>query len=352
MTNINIFLKRNIKKVVLVCFILLFIFGLFSVFTKKTTTQIVKLTFNQTDIYNSNTIENVTVTKTGPLALFPNTYATSTTDNYLSNTSDDHLIEIPDQNSLNEVEINPMEELFTVKGDYVHWRYSTTAETTEFDKTSKEIANTIKKVDGYIENSDIYTNSEIDSFGKEHIVRRGKYTIRIPAESIDQLSETIELNSEIKQHTSSGEDLTESYLDTQTKIESLDKEYKKLENLLQSATEISDILAINDRLSEIEHSIDYNKKSMAVIKEDVDYATYYLTLDEVVYYEDVIDKYVSDTSEKWARTFKEWFSEVVPGALLAIITMIPFLVVIGYAVFYVAKRIFLYKEAYEKENFR
>lgn len=179
-----------------------------------------------------------------------------------------------------------------------------------------------------------YSNN---SFTESYEVRRGIYTIRIPDKEINHLEEVLS-SVDIKSSNKYCEDLTEGYIDTETKIKNLEQEHNKLDALLLSTTNIQDILAINDRITSIEQELDYYSKYMDELDNDIEYATYNLIIDEVKYYEDTIVKYSSDILQNWRNIATEWLSEIIPIMFFGLITIVPFLYLIGFITLWFSKK--------------
>ena len=61
-----------------------------------------------------------------------------------------------------------------VKGNYLKWTYDTTVETTEYDLLVSDLANVVKKANGYVEHSELLTHEySNNSFTESYEVRRG-----------------------------------------------------------------------------------------------------------------------------------------------------------------------------------
>lgn len=225
-----------------------------------------------------------------------------------------------------------------VDGDYLKWTYDTLVETTEYDKLVSDLANIVKDADDYVESSEELKNEyRNNAFTETYDVRRGIYTIRIPDKDVNLLTEALS-SSDIKSSNSFCEDLTTSYIDTETKLSNLQKEYDKLQSLALDASDIQDILAINDRITSIEQELDYYNKLMEQLNKDVQYATYNITIDEVKYYDDTIVEYSSSILQNWGDIATEWLSEVIPIAFFFFITIIPFVLCIACIVYRVSKK--------------
>lgn len=266
--------------------------------------------------------------------------------------SNDAYLEMDAENSTSNGSVNDSSNItlddLKVKGNYLKWTYDTTVETTEYDLLVSDLANVVKKANGYVEQSELLTQEySNNSFTESYEVRRGIYTIRIPDKEIDHLEEVLS-SVDVKSSNKYCEDLTDSYIDAETKLNNLSKEHDKLESLLLEATNIQDVLAINDRITSIEQELDYYSKRMDELDNDIEYVTYNLVIDEVKYYDDTIIKYSSDVLQNWKNIATEWLSEIIPVMFFGLITIIPFVYLIGAIVFRFAKKKIDY--AYSKQS--
>ena len=231
-----------------------------------------------------------------------------------------------------------MDESFTVSEDLqtpVHgkkiaYTYDYTVESTDFEGFVKELESTLERLGGYLEDSrvDQREHDRLDGAGMLSL-RRGNFTIRVPA---DKVSEVVKLFSTDTAKTTyenvKMQDKTAAYVDAETQLESYKREYQRLEELLGQAESVSDTIAIQDRLSSLNYQIEWAKKQMALIDEDVDYSTVDLELYEVIYYTASIEAYKYEFGEELERAFRE-FIYTVPEFLFTMIYVFIGIVVIA-----------------------
>lgn len=236
----------------------------------------------------------------------------------------------------------PLSEL-KVQGDYLHWTHNVNAETINYDDVEAQLSKVVEEADGYVESADVYSTEYRDYKNNIHSVREGQFVIRLPETSVSKLKDVLDTYSHITSASQSCEDLTESYVDTETKLNSLSGEKETLEGLLKDAENVQDVLAIRDRIAAIEGQLEYYHKMMENLKKDVSYSTFNLTLDEVIYYQKSIEYYQSTVLENWAETAKGWFSNVVPAAFFGLITIIPFVLLLMLSVLLTSRKLVDYK---------
>lgn len=205
-------------------------------------------------------------------------------------------------------------------GKKIAYTYDYTVESTDYDAFMAELQEKLDGMGGYIEYSrlDRREHDRLDGGGTLSL-RRGDYTLRAPA---DRMKEVIALFSSGSAQTTYENvrmtDKTAAYVDAQTQLASYQREYGRLEALLDEAESVSDTIAIQDRLSSLNYSIEWAKKQMQLIDEDVDFATLDLELYEVVYYTASIEAYRYGFGEELARAFRN-FVYTIPEFLFVMI---------------------------------
>jgi len=115
-------------------------------------------------------------------------------------------------------------------------------------KTIGDVLETTKKLGGFLINS---------SLSKPEGAASGNISVRIPE---DKQSEALELfkNFAVKVVSESvyGNDVTDQYVDLESRLEVLTKTKVKYEDILQSAQKITDIMSVQEQLTYIQGQID------------------------------------------------------------------------------------------------
>ena len=213
-----------------------------------------------------------------------------------------------------------------------------TAETEGYDTLLTGLNQKITELGGYVE------SRETDSYRR----RFCSMVIRIPAETLDQFVEHVTANANITSSTESAEDVTLEYVDTEAKIIALETEQARLLELLGGAETLKDILEIEERLSDVTYELERYASQLRTLSNQVDYATVYLTINEV--------EVLTPTEEPtvWQRISTgfsgtlEDLSEGLTDLFVWIVVNSPYLViwaiVIGLAVFLVRRSVRKRKE--------
>jgi hypothetical protein len=197
-------------------------------------------------------------------------------------------------------------------------------ETKTFDELVKGIDEQISELGGYIESSDISGNG-LDDENR----RYATYKIRIPSDKSKQFTGYISKNSAITRKQINTEDVTLQYVDIESRINALKEEKKSLEGLLASANQLSDVITVRDRLTDVIAEIESYTSKLRTLSNLVEYTTVTLNVSEVQY----VSVGKPDTVwQRIARNLKNGFINVwsfLKGAFVVIISSLPYLLLIG-----------------------
>ena len=149
-------------------------------------------------------------------------------------------------------------------------------ETMEFESTNAALNELVAQMGGYMENSNLRNRSSG--------YRYAEYTLRIPAERYEEfLNQAGTLCHETWRSTSQ-EDISEVYYDTQGRLKTQQIKLERLQELLTKAETMEDIITIESAISETEMLIDSYSGTLRHYDGKVDYATISVSLQEVYKY--------------------------------------------------------------------
>ena len=176
------------------------------------------------------------------------------------------------------------------------------AETEDLDALLAGLEESITKMDGYVEDQNIYNGSAYSS----HRRRNANLTIRIPAADVDAFAAEVSGIANVISKNVSREDITLMYVATESKVTALKTEEARLLELLAKAETMSDLLEIEARLSDVRYELESYTSQLRRYDNQVDYATIYLYIDEVQEYTPVAEKTV------WER-IRDGFADSLEG---------------------------------------
>lgn len=120
--------------------------------------------------------------------------------------------------------------------------------------------------------------------------RTGKYgsnsrwssmTLRIPAEKLGDFLTHVEENANVLSTSEDTQDVTLQYSDTESKITALKTEQARLLELLAGANNLSEILEVEARLSDVTYELERFESQKRGYDNQITYATVHLSINEV-----------------------------------------------------------------------
>lgn len=150
-------------------------------------------------------------------------------------------------------------------------------ETQDFDELINVIKDEISRLGGYDERTDI-SGKRYYSRGN---LRYGYIVARIPKDRLKEFVEIVKENGNVINESSSSDNVTLQYVDTQSRKKSLEIEQERLWSLLEKAEKLEDIVTLESRLSSIRHELQMYETELRTIDNQVDYSTVTININEV-----------------------------------------------------------------------
>ena len=153
---------------------------------------------------------------------------------------------------------------------------SLTAETENLTDAMGLLAEKIQASGGYVESQSI-SGTAVNS-GRSP---SAYITVRVPAAQLDSFVEDVSGMTNVVSSSRYVEDITLSYTDTEGRVKALKTEEARLLELMEQAQTMSDLLEIEERLTEVRYQLENYTSTLRLYDNQVDYATLDLTLREV-----------------------------------------------------------------------
>lgn len=206
-----------------------------------------------------------------------------------------------------------------------------TIQSTEYDVAVSAIDALVKEAGGYYESKNMSDGSGY---------RMAYLTVRVPAENYDSFIEGLKQTGTITNLYENAEDVSDSYTDIESRLETARTKLARLQELLAQAEDMSDIITIEEAISDTEWEIDYYEGSLAGYDSRVSYSTVYINLYEVNKVEPTetpltFSERLSYAFSKGLESFEEfledvaiWFAEswivlLIVGLLITAAIIIP-----------------------------
>ena len=200
------------------------------------------------------------------------------------------------------------------------------AETENLDELLTAIDSKIQELSGYVEAREVYNGSQYDY----RRYRNAEMTIRIPVEQMDSFIAHVTESANITSSNETVDNITLSYVATQSRITALETEQTRLLELLSNAENMSDLLEIEKRLTDVRTELEEVTSQLRLYDNLVDYGTITLSISEVREYTVVEEP--ETVWEKIGAGFMESLENIgdfFVGLFVFVIVSLPYLFIIA-----------------------
>lgn len=168
--------------------------------------------------------------------------------------------------------------------DKIIYSASATVETTDFDDTITKLEAMIAQYGGFVESSSVSGNN-YSSISRGYASRRSAdYRIRIPSSSFSAVMTGLSTLGNVPYSNTYTENITSQYYDTQARLEAYRAQEQSLLEMMRSADTVSDLLEIQEQLSEVRYRIESLQSTLTNWDRQVSYSTISLSVLEVQEY--------------------------------------------------------------------
>ena len=150
-------------------------------------------------------------------------------------------------------------------------------ETRDFDSSHTLLRSTATELGGYLESSSCYGSAENGN-------RCTDDTYRIPDAHYQEFLNSVGDIGSITYRSEQTEDITSRYVDVQARIDSLEAQRTRLQQLRDQADTLEDLLTIESQLSEVQYQLESYTAQRNLYDDQVDYCTVTVSLSEVQAY--------------------------------------------------------------------
>ena len=204
--------------------------------------------------------------------------------------------------------------------------------TVSMDAETEDLETLLECVTAQIDDLGGYVEDQRISNGSTHAASRyrsASMTIRIPAEAVDSFTQKVSGVCNVVRSNKSLEDVTLSYVATESRMKALQTEEARLLELMEQAENMSDLLEIEARLTDVRYELERATSQLRVYDNLVDFATIYLGIDEVKEYTPVQEETLwQRISGGFVRSLKG-LGELLLDIAVWLIVNIPYLIVLA-----------------------
>lgn len=209
-----------------------------------------------------------------------------------------------------------------------------TVETKDFDSFLSSLEAHVTSSGGYLSSSSV-SGTSYDSSER----RYAYLTVRVPADRYDLFLSGVSQYGNVTYKSESLEDVTMTYVDTESRIRAYETEYETLLSILEKAETLTDVLSLQSRITEITYQLESYKAQLRKYDDLISYCTVNINVNEVakltkiteppVTFGQRIVQGVTNTCRSianGAENFAVWFVSSLP--LLALWAAVLFLAVL------------------------
>ncbi|MBR5110446.1 MAG: DUF4349 domain-containing protein [Clostridia bacterium] len=152
---------------------------------------------------------------------------------------------------------------------------SFTIKTTNYDADLESLQTLAKELGGRVE----YLSASGDASSGQ--TRSASLTLRIPSQRLDEFLAGAEGIGNVTSMTQEMQDVSDSYYDVKTRLETQQKKLERLQSMFQAAGDVSDLIEIEAAIADAQYYIDRYTSQLKTYDGKVEYATVRATVKEV-----------------------------------------------------------------------
>lgn len=197
----------------------------------------------------------------------------------------------------------------------------------DVDASKERVGHLLSSLNGFVVSEEFSSNHHYSLYDEYDM------KLRVPADSLDKFVASLNgLEGKISKRNFYSEDLTAEYLDSKSRKETKQAMLENYRRLLSTAKDVEDLLAIQERIDEIQEDAEAMSKVIMKIDYDVEFSSVDLTL-----YSYSVSHYGKEEEE----TFLSKVADAFKGGLYVILGLIrlwPLYIIAGVIVYFLRKR--------------
>lgn len=208
----------------------------------------------------------------------------------------------------------------------------------DYQKSLDQIIENVEKYNGYVVDSMMSQNHDQDNL-------YGEITVRVPQDKFrDFLALVEEGSSKVIDRSITGQDVTEEYVDLQSRLKSKRVVESRLLTFMEEATKTEDLLAISKDLATVQEEIETIVGRMNYLQNQADLATVTISLEEKNVKVGTIGNDQLNTWEKTKDQFKKSINFLIAtfsSLVVLLVGNLPILILISiitFAIVFIIKR--------------
>lgn len=206
-----------------------------------------------------------------------------------------------------------------------------TIESDKYDETEKKITEITNSLGGLI----VTSTSSANATGK----KQGVITIKVPSKDFDKLVAEVSSTGKVSSQNINSSDVTEEYIDLEARQKTQKELEERLYKLLQEkTTRLSDILEVEQKLSDVRQKIESTEGRMKFLRSQADYSTLTVSIFEPSLLETSSGGGFFYELGQAIKSGMKGFTKVLASVITILIAILPLLLLV-YIVYRIIKRV-------------
>lgn len=180
------------------------------------------------------------------------------------------------------------------------------AETEDLSGVITQLEQRLAQFGGYLQQKEVYQGSAYQGT----VRRNANLIVRVPAKDLDVFLVDLNKLAHVVSTSESVDDVTLHYIDVASHLEALQVEEERLLAMMEKAENLPDLLAIEQRLTQVQQEIQSIGSQLKALDSQIEYATIHLSISEVVEYTPVEEE---STWQKIGTGFMDSLSDIGNG---------------------------------------
>ena len=206
-------------------------------------------------------------------------------------------------------------------------------ETEDLDALMADLDQRINALGGYVEDQNIHNGSNYAS----RRYRSANLTLRIPDEKVDSFTSDLSGMANVVSQNLRREDITLKYVATASRVTALETEEARLLELLAEADNMTDLLEIEARLTDVRYELENYASQLRLYDNQIDYATIYLSIDEVQEYTPVEEPTFFERIKTTFGNALEGLGDGIVNITVFLVGNSPYILTFGILIFAIVK---------------
>lgn len=179
-----------------------------------------------------------------------------------------------------------------------------TLQTTEFDEAVEALSRLVEEQGGYYEEASVSGGN----YHSNKTSRYASYTVRLPQENFDAFLSTVGELVHVADRRVMSRDVGTAYYDTELRLSTLRTKHERLLALMEEATLMEDIIALESALTDVEYEIQQHSSTLERYDSLIGFSTISISLSEVARVTDTPGETDSFTARVTAAFGEGWAS--------------------------------------------